>query len=101
MLHLLLHILVPALVAGLFFRPEWRKALLILLGTMLVDIDHLLASPIYDPERCSIAFHPLHTGWAAGVYAGLLAIPAWRWRAVAAGCLLHLVADTLDCFLRV
>ena len=37
MLHLLLHFLVPAFVAGAFFRPEWRKAFLVMIGTMLVD----------------------------------------------------------------
>ena len=31
-----------------------------MIATMLVDIDHLLATPIYDPLRCSIGYHPLH-----------------------------------------
>ena len=42
---------------------------------MLVDADHLLASPIFDPSRCSIGFHPLHTLPAMAVYAGL---SLWR-----------------------
>ena len=31
-----------------------------MMATMLVDLDHLFADPIYDPDRCSIGFHPLH-----------------------------------------
>ncbi len=95
MLHLLLHFLVPAFVAGAFFRPEWRKAFLVMIGTMLVDIDHLLANPIYDPERCSIAFHPLHTYWAIGFYV-LLCFPKQS-RLVGIGLLIHMALDSLDC----
>ena len=28
--------------------------------TMMVDLDHLIADPIFDPQRC-IGFHPLHS----------------------------------------
>ncbi len=96
MLHLTLHFLVPALVAGAFFRPEWRKALLILIGTMLVDIDHLLANPIYDPERCSIAFHPLHSYWAIGIYF-VLCFPK-QTRLVGIGLMIHMALDLMDCY---
>ncbi|MFQ5630753.1 MAG: DUF6122 family protein, partial [bacterium] len=59
-IHLILHILVPALAAYFFFPEKRLKAFAILVLTMLVDLDHLLADPIYDPHRCSIGFHPLH-----------------------------------------
>ncbi len=95
MLHLLLHFIVPAIVAGFFFRPKWLKTYLILIGTMLVDLDHLLANPIYDPERCSIAFHPLHSFWAIGIYA-LLCFPK-QTRLVGIGLLIHMALDSLDC----
>ena len=52
------------------FRRAWG---LLLLG-WLIDIDHLLADPIYAPGRCSIGFHPLHTAPAIAVY-GALAVP--------------------------
>jgi hypothetical protein len=32
-----------------------------MLATMLVDVDHLLATPIFQEGRSSIGFHPLHT----------------------------------------
>ncbi len=75
MLHIALHLFVPLLVALAFYRPPWRSAVLILVGTMVVDADHLLATPIYAPERCSIGFHPLHTLPVIAVYLVLFAVP--------------------------
>lgn len=66
-------------------------------ATMLVDLDHLLASPIYDPNRCSIGFHPLHSYLALGIYLGLLFIP--RLRLIAIGLVIHMLLDYADCFL--
>lgn len=98
-IHYGFHLVVPFLFARLFWKDNWRKAGLIMLATMLIDLDHLLADPIYDPSRCSIGFHPLHTLWAGIGYAGLLLIPSWRWRAVSLGCLWHLATDAIDCLL--
>lgn len=64
---------------------------------MLIDIDHLLAVPIFDPYRCSINFHPLHTYWAFGVYVILLFFR--KTRLVGIGLTLHLVTDFIDCYL--
>ncbi len=94
-LHLLLHIAVPAIVARLFFREQWRRAFLIMIATMAVDLDHLLADPIYDPGRCSIGFHPLHTAPAMVVY-GVLVLPAPT-RLVGIGLLIHMALDGMDC----
>ncbi len=58
-----------------------------MLATMLIDLDHLLADPVYDPARCSIGFHPLHSWWAAAIYLAMAAVPSWKWRAVPVGCL--------------
>ena len=97
MLHLVLHVAVPGLVAGLFFRDRWKTAWLVMLATMVVDLDHLLADPIYDPERCSIGFHPLHTLPAIALW-GLLAVPK-RTRLIGLGLLIHMALDALDCLL--
>ena len=97
--HYAFHLLVPFVVGKLFWKENWWKAGLIMVGTMLIDLDHLLADPIFDPSRCSIVFHPLHTLWAGIVYGGLLAVPSWKWRAVAVGCLWHLCTDAIDCLL--
>ena len=77
-IHLILHVLVPGITARLAYRKIWLKAWLIMLLTMLVDLDHLLASPVYDPGRCGIGFHPLHSYLAIGAYFLLLLVPKLR-----------------------
>ena len=94
-LHLILHVLVPGAVARLAFADRWRRAWLIMLLTMVVDLDHLLATPIYDPDRCGIGFHPLHSYVAIGVYCVLSLIPASR--VVGVGLLIHMLLDGIDC----
>ncbi len=64
---------------------------------MVIDLDHLLAVPIFDSKRCSINFHPLHSYFAIGCYF-LMLIPN-KTRVFAIGLLLHIIADSLDCFL--
>jgi hypothetical protein len=90
-----LHLLAPGLVAWGAFRTRWRHAWVVMLLTMVIDLDHLLATPVYVPDRCSIGFHPLHTGWVMVVYLGLL-LPA-NTRLVGAGLVLHMLLDTIDC----
>lgn len=91
------HFLVPFALGWLIWREKWRLAGLVILSTMLIDLDHLLADPIFDPNRCSIGVHPLHTIWAAAAYGALLLVPKWWLRAIGLGCLLHLAVDSLDC----
>ena len=69
----------------------------IFLLTMLVDADHLLATPIYEAGRCSIDFHPLHSYIAIGIYFFMLLHP--KTRIVAIGLLMHMCTDWLDCYL--
>jgi len=94
-LHLALHVVVPGLVAALFFRPRWGLAWIVMGATMLVDVDHLLATPFYDPARCSIGFHPLHTAPAIALYVVLAAFP--KTRLVGLGLLIHMALDGFDC----
>jgi hypothetical protein len=94
-IHLVLHAAVPGLMAYVFYHPAWKKAWLVMFAAMLVDLDHLLADPIYDPERCSIGFHPLHSYPAIAVYVALL-VPAIT-RLPALGLVIHMAVDALDC----
>ncbi len=94
-IHLMLHIALPAAAALLLFPERWKRAWLIMVLAMVIDADHLLADPVYDPNRCSIGFHPLHTFPAAAVYALMLLLPALR--IVSAGLLIHLGVDAADC----
>lgn len=93
--HYNLHLLFPGVIAWIFFRKEWKKAWLIMIVTMLVDLDHLLADPIFDPTRCSIGFHLLHSFYAIAGYFILLLFP--KLRIVATGLLFHMVTDYIDC----
>ena len=95
LLHLVLHVLVPGIVARLAYKKIWLNAWLIMVLTMLVDLDHLLASPVYNPGRCGINFHPLHSYPAIGAYFLLLLVP--KLRIVGVGLLLHMGLDFIDC----
>jgi len=64
---------------------------------MLVDLDHLLATPIFAENRCSINFHPLHTYTAMVFYfAGLF---LKKTRILCFALLFHMFTDAIDCYL--
>lgn len=94
-IHYFLHLIFPAFVAYYFFRENWKKAWLIMLATMFIDLDHLLANPIYDANRCSVNFHLLHQYWAIPIYVFLLFFK--KTRIVAIGLLMHILTDLQDC----
>lgn len=115
MFHILLHLAVPVALAVARYRPDHVRAAVWMLATMAIDLDHLLADPIYDPERCSIGFHPLHT-WpvVVGVVALLVGVWAmrrrseddgpgprgwWTLEVVSIGVLIHMALDAADCVL--
>lgn len=114
MIHIALHFVVPLLVALAFYRGRWRSAVLIMISTMLIDVDHLLADPIYDPDRCSIGFHPMHTAPVIAIYVALFALPLFVGRGsdgralkpaprvlhlAGLGLLIHVALDWTDCVL--
>ncbi len=63
--------------------------------TMVIDLDHLLADPIYDPLRCSINFHPLHGFIPISLYF-LLCFPK-NTRYIGIGLVIHMIFDSIDC----
>lgn len=94
--HYGIHFLVPIILAFTVFKKQRNKALLIFLGAIIIDIDHVLAVPIFDPNRCSIGFHPLHSYWAIALYV-ILCIPKTS-RLIGFALCLHILADIIDCF---
>lgn len=95
LLHYGVHFGLPLIIAFGCYRDRWFRVALILLAGILLDVDHVLADPIFDPGRCSIGFHPLHSQWAILGY-GLL--PFFRaTRLLGLAFLIHILADTLDC----
>jgi hypothetical protein len=114
MVHIALHVMVPLLAALAFYRSRWRSATVIMIATMIVDVDHVLATPIYDPNRCSIGVHPLHTTPALVIYAALFVLPLIMRREtdtkevrpsvsmlhlVGLGLLIHMALDGIDCLI--
>ena len=109
-LHIVLHFVVPVAVALVFYRKRWMSTALILVATMIVDLDHLLANPVYDPGRCSIGFHPLHTALPLVVYGILFLLPLIAKQVgiherrgirtlhvIGLGLLIHMALDWSDC----
>ena len=96
-IHYSLHFLFPGGIAYVLFRDNWKRAWLIMIATMLVDLDHLLADPIFDPGRCSVGYHVLHSYWAIACYFFLLLFP--KMRIVAVGLLFHMLTDSIDCWM--
>lgn len=95
--HYGIHFGVPLIIALIFFRNNWIKAYLIMLSAFVIDLDHLLASPMFDPNRCSIGFHPMHSVYAIIFYVLLLIPKATRLFAI--GLVIHIIADSADCLL--
>ena len=104
LLQLLLHYgghwIAPFAFARLVATANWLRFGAVMLAANLIDLDHLLADPMFDPNRCSIGFHALH-GWiAATAYLAMLAVPRWWMRAFGLGALWHLAVDYGDCVMQ-
>ena len=96
LIHYFLHFGFPIIIAFVFFRKDWKKVYLILLATMLVDLDHFLVSPIFEANRCGFGFHYLHTYYAMAVYVVLLFFRK-PFRIIGIGLLFHMLTDLIDC----
>jgi len=94
-IHFSFHVILPGVIAFVFFKKNWKVAWILMILTMMIDLDHLLATPLYDPNRCSINFHPLHT-YLAGIGYILLLLYS-KTRIIGVGLILHLITDSIDC----
>ena len=95
--HYGLHFAFPFLISFLFYRDRFFKTALVLLAGIVIDIDHLLASPVFDPNRCSIGYHPLHSYEAICIYGVLFIFK--KTRIIGLALLIHILADTADCLM--
>jgi len=96
-IHYGIHFLIPILIAVFFFKDNRIKVALILLAGIMIDVDHLWAEPLFDPNRCSIGFHPLHSYWAIMGYCMLPFFKATR--IIGLALIIHIIADSVDCLL--
>lgn len=101
--HYSLHFVAPLALAWAFFGSERRRtAYLVMLATMLVDLDHLLATPIFDPNRASVGFHLLHRYPMVALYIVMCLLPyermrlPWWLKAVGIGLSFHMLTDWQD-----
>ncbi len=79
------------------FDADAQGIVLAVFASHLIDLDHLLADPIYDPARCSITTHPLHHPVMWVLYTGLIFFKNRRVRYFGVALVLHLVLDALWC----
>ncbi len=93
--HLGGHLLLPIGIAYTGFGLNWKSAAKVMIASNLVDADHLLAKPVYDPDRCSIGTHPLHSLPAIGIYSAMTLNQ--RTQELGVGLLTHMAVDFVDC----
>ncbi len=91
------HLIFPLIFALIFYPKQWKNVYLIFLGAMLIDLDHLLVNPIFDPGRCSIGFHLLHSAYAIIGYCFMLFFSSIRVFGIA--LLWHIITDLIDCWM--
>lgn len=93
--HYGIHFIAPIGIAFFYYRSNFKNALFVLWAGILIDIDHVIADPIFDSMRCSIGFHPLHSYWMIGAYLLLAFVP--KTRLIGLALCVHILADTVDC----
>ena len=96
-IHYGFHFIIPLLIAFLFFSKQWKKVYILFIVTMLIDIDHILADQIFDPNRCSIGFHPLHSYYAIAGYSTLFFFT--KTRIIGLALIWHILTDSIDCWI--
>jgi len=79
------------------FSQDKQGIILAVFASHLIDLDHLLATPIYDPARCSLTTHPLHRPWMFVVYGGLALIRNPRVQYFGVALCVHLLLDAIWC----
>jgi len=97
-IHYTLHFIAIGVIAYWFDKKNWKQNWLILIATMLVDIDHVFANPLFDPNRCGIRYHPLHSELAIlGYILGIFLIKNKILKLIFIGLLFHMITDSIDC----
>lgn len=97
-LHYFLHFGFIAIIAYFWDKENWVKCYLLLLATMVVDLDHLFAHPIFRADRCSIGFHYLHRPIPILIYACVFLLVKHKYvKLFSFGLLFHMLTDFIDC----
>ena len=78
-------------------KRNFKEILILIISSNFIDLDHLLANPIYDQYRCSINFHPLHNLYMLPLY--IIGIFWKKYSYFFIGIMLHLMLDWADCLI--
>ena len=98
LVHYFFHFIFIGAIAYWYDKNNWKRNWLILLGTMVVDIDHLIADPIFHPTRCSVGFHHLHSEYIIPFYfLAAVFLKHYILRLIAIGLAFHMLTDFIDC----
>jgi len=98
LVHYSLHFLAIGAIAYWYDKKQWKRNWLILVSTMLVDVDHVFATPLFDPNRCGIGYHPLHSEIPILIYfLGVFLIKNKILKLIFIGLLFHMITDFIDC----
>ncbi len=93
-IHYGLHFIAPIFIARAYDKELWKKVYGVFCASMLVDLDHLLSTPIFDPHRLSVGHHLLHSYAALGIYAvGLMFRPT---KVLCFALIFHMFSDLVD-----
>lgn len=96
-IHYGIHFAVPLIIAGTIYRKRFLYVAIVLTGGILIDIDHLWATPLFDPNRCSVGYHTFHQWPFIALY---LLLAVWpKTRIFGFALLIHIAADATDCLL--
>ena len=99
-LHYFLHFGFVVFIAYFWDKENWLKCYILLLSTMIVDLDHLFVSPIFCANRCSIGFHYLHQPIPIFIYVCVFFLIKHKYvKLFFLGLLFHMFTDMIDCFL--
>ncbi len=93
-LHIFLHFLTPFIVSVGVSRERWPVCFWPMAWTILIDLDHLFANPVFKANRCSIDFHVLHS-WEL-VALSFFLIFFKKTRFIGAGLSIHYSLDAID-----
>lgn len=74
-----------------------KYAAILMISSNLIDIDHLLATPIFDASRCSINFHLLHSWYMFPIY--FVGLYFKKFTFLFIGIFMHLILDFVDCLI--
>lgn len=97
LIHYGLHFVAPYFIATLYAKhsiQEKYRVYILFLASMLVDLDHLVSDPVFDPHRLSVGHHFLHSYYALALYA--FALFYKRTRLLAFALIFHMFSDIMD-----